>query len=99
MIYVTVKENSLLIEGHAGRGARGTSVPCAAVSAITLTLIRGLSEVAENDIQCQTESGRVRIEWEYLNEVGKKLVDTWYLGICAIQEMYQCIHFISYCKL
>ena len=88
MICVTVKEDSLLIEGHAGWGARG-------VSAITLTLIRGLSEVAENDIQCQTESGRVSIEWEYLNEVGKKLVDTWYLGICAVQEMYQCINFIS----
>lgn len=95
MICVTVKKNSLLLEGHAGLGARGESVPCAAVSAITLTLIRGLSEVAENDIQCQTESGRVSIEWEYLNEVGKKLVDTWYLGICAIQEVYQCIHFIS----
>ena len=72
MIYVTVKENSLLIEGHAGRGARGTSVPCAAVSAITLTLIRGLSEVAENDIQCQTES------W-HLCDTGNVSVHTFYI--------------------
>lgn len=95
MICVTVKEDSLLIEGHAGWGARGRSVPCAAVSAITLTLVRGLSEIAEEDIQCQAEFGRVSIEWEHLSEVGKKLVDTWYLGICAVQEEYHCIKFIS----
>ena len=46
MIEVRVRQDSLSLSGHAGYGPRGQSIVCAAVSAITLTMIEGLREIA-----------------------------------------------------
>lgn len=66
----------------------GQDIVCAAVSALTLTLINGLRAVAGMDISVDSHDGFASIGWEQANEVGKALIDTWYLGICDISREY-----------
>lgn len=95
MIVVNVNENGLEVSGHAGIAPYGRDIVCAGVSAITLTLIRGLCEVANMEMKTSIDNGHVRVEWKKLNDVGKALIDTWYLGMCSIAEEYDnCIKFI-----
>lgn len=94
MIQVQVRENKIRVHGHAGYASAGQDIVCAAVSALTLTLIEGLKHVAQMEIKSRESPGNVCIEWQYMNDTGKTLVDTWFLGICAVQETYHCIEFI-----
>lgn len=66
----------------------GQDIVCAAVSALTLTLINGLRAVAGMDISVDSHDGFASIGWEQANEVGKALIDSWYLGICDISREY-----------
>lgn len=91
MITIHVTDTSLSVTGHAERPAGvppGNNIVCAAVSAVTLTLIEGLREIADLDIEATTESGNVQAKWDRLNDIGKALIDTWLLGISGIQGSY-----------
>ena len=46
MITVLVAEDRIHVSGHANMAPHGTDIVCAAVSALTLTLIQGLKEIA-----------------------------------------------------
>ncbi len=95
MITVKVHKNGLEVNGHAGIAPCGRDIVCAGVSAITLTLLHGLEEIARMEVESISVNGYVSVEWEKLNEVGKALVDTWYLGMCDIADEYQnCIKFM-----
>lgn len=95
MITVKMCQNSLEVSGHARTAPSGQDIVCAAVSAITLTLIMGLEEVAQMDIQENVDSGNIKLEWQRLNDTGKALIDTWYLGMCGIaREHENCIRFV-----
>lgn len=95
MIDVAVGLNGLRVSGHADIAPRGFDIVCAAVSALTLTLIRGLREIALVEITEEVGQGNICIEWQKLNDTGKALVDTWFLGICGVANEYQGIRFIS----
>lgn len=58
------------------------------MSAITLTLIEGLENIALEHIKTRVESGLIVISWEKLNDIGSALISTWFLGILRIQEAY-----------
>lgn len=88
MITVKVRDNSIAVRGHAGMAPAGQDIVCAAVSALTLTLINGLRAVAGMDISVDSHDGFASIGWEQANEVGKALIDSWYLGICDISREY-----------
>lgn len=89
MVQVYVDEQGIIVSGHAVTGAPpGQNIVCAAVSAITLTLIEGLESITEDTIETLTEPGDVRISWERLSPEGRILVDVWYLGIIRIREDY-----------
>ena len=89
MVRVEIRPDHIRVTGHAITGAPpGMNVICAAVSAITLTLIRGLEDVAEEMFSSTVESGNVCINWQRLSDRGNLLVDTWFLGICGIREAY-----------
>lgn len=94
MIEVCVKENGLLLCGHAGYTKNGQDIVCAAVSAITLTLIEGLREIANMRLTEAVDNGNVSVQWQKLNDTGKALIDTWFLGLCHINAEYQCIQFL-----
>lgn len=88
MIAVEVAENRITVIGHAGYAEPGKDIVCAAVSVLTQNLIKSL-EVFTNDLgDCNIEPGNVTIEYENLSERGKLLVDSFFIGICQIQEAY-----------
>lgn len=94
MITVLVAKDRIHLSGHANTAPRGSDIVCAAVSALTFTLIRGLKEIACMGIQESVEGGNICIRWQTLNDTGKALIDTWFLGICGIAEEYPVIEFL-----
>lgn len=91
MIRVHLDLHTITVQGHAPRPENtepGQNIVCAAVSALTLTLIEGLEAIAGMRIETVEEPGNVRIVWMTTNEIGKALIDTWYIGITRIQDSY-----------
>jgi hypothetical protein len=94
MIDVKVGKNRIQVSGHANTAPHGADIVCSAVSALTLTLIRGLKEIARIEPYESVECGNICIEWQVINDTGKALVDTWFLGICGIAAEYPVIRFV-----
>lgn len=95
MIKIQVTEMGIRMNGHAGHFQNGRDIVCAAVSALTCNLINSLQDLAgEELVKNECNSGHAEIQWEKLSEKGKLLVDSWLLGISAINQNYGCIEFI-----
>ena len=98
MIQITYNEMGdmmfLRAEGHAEFAPKGQDIVCAAISALTCNLINSMEELTDNRIRADTDSGKTIIEWEHLDERGQLLVDSWFLGLTAINQEYNCIEFI-----
>lgn len=95
MINILVTSNRICVSGHANTAPKGFDIVCAAVSALTLTLIRGLKDIAGLQLYESVETGNICIEWQTMNDTGKALVDTWFLGICGVAADYKGIYFIN----
>lgn len=93
MIRIKMSDKEINMEGHAGYRAAGQDIVCAAVSALTCSLINSLRELAGAKIEAKTDSGLTIIRWEELSEPAKLLVDSWFLGMAAINQEYNCITF------
>lgn len=94
MIEVMITSKEIQMNGHANRSINGQDIVCAAISALTCNLINSLEELTDNRIRADTDSGKTTIEWEHLDEKGQLLVDSWFLGLTAINQEYNCIEFI-----
>lgn len=94
MITVLVAPDRIHVSGHANTGPRGSDIVCAAVSALTLTLIRGLKEIAYMSLYESVEEGNICIKWQSMTDTGKALIDTWFLGLCGIAAEYPVIEFL-----
>ncbi len=95
MINILVTLDKIHVSGHANIAPEGFDIVCAAVSALTLTLIRGLKYIAFMELYESVEKGNICIKWQTLNDTGKALIDTWFLGICGIAAEYSGINFIQ----
>lgn len=96
MIKIRITNNGVRMDGHAGHRINGQDIVCSAVSALTCTLIMGLQELTDNRIRADTGGtgeGMANIYWGELDKDGRLLVDTWYLGLMALNEQYNCITF------
>lgn len=93
MINITITEHGILMKGHAGHHRNGQDLVCAAVSALTCNLINSLENLTDIRIRAETAEGYTEIYWEKMMEPGKLLVDSWFLGITAINQEYNCITF------
>lgn len=94
MITVTVKDKKISMSGHACRkDSNGIDRVCAAVSALTCSLINSLRDLTGDRIRADTGSGMTVIEWENLSDGGKLLIDSWFLGLTDINREYNCIEF------
>jgi len=92
MIRITISDRGLRLDGHANcKNEHGNDLACAAVSALTVTLAMGLTNIAGEDVNVLLDPGQTVIDWQKLSDTGKALVDTWFLGIEAINEQYKCI--------
>ena len=94
MISIQITEHGIQMSGHAQfRGSDGIDRACAAVSALTCSLINSLRDLTGDRIRADTESGMAIVEWENLSDGGKLLVDSWFLGLTDINREYNCIEF------
>lgn len=94
MISIQITEHGVQMSGHACRkGTDGIDRACAAISALTCSLINSLLELSGDRIRADTTSGMAIIEWENLSDGGKLLVDSWFLGITEVNKEYSCIQF------
>ena len=90
-VHIDGSKHFITVQGHAARpeGVQpGQNIVCAAVSALTLTLIEGLECIANERISARVNAGDVLIEWDELSDIGSALIDTWFIGILKIQEAY-----------
>ena len=94
MVTVLTTPNKIHVSGHANTAPRGEDIVCSAISALTLTLIRGLKGIAGVELSESVEPGNICIEWQEINDTGKALVDTWFLGICGIAAEYPVIEIL-----
>lgn len=94
MIQVNVTSRGIWMHGHACQMVNGQDIVCSAISALTCNLINSLEELTDNRIRAETASGKTTIYWKELDKKGKLLVDSWFLGLTAINQKYHCIEFI-----
>lgn len=90
-VHIDGSKHFITVQGHAARpeGVQpGQNIVCAAVSALTLTLIEGLECIANERISARVDAGDVLIEWDELSDIGSALISTWFIGILKIQESY-----------
>ena len=88
MTAVMVRNDGIEISGHAGYAEAGKDIVCAAVTALTQTLIRSLEDLARDKIQYEISPGRADIHYRNLSEEGKLLVDSFFIGICQVADEF-----------
>ncbi len=98
MVQVEVNTNRIYMKGHAERSQNGQDIVCAAISALTCNLINSLQSLSHDIIHAKTSSGETIIEWQHLSDKGRLLVDSWFLGLVAINQEYNCIQFVQNVK-
>lgn len=94
MIQIKLQNCGIEMTGHAGYHINGQDIVCAAVSALTCSLINSIHNLTSDKIRAETDSGKTVIQWNTLTKEGKLLVDSWFLGMEAINQQYKCIEFI-----
>lgn len=88
MIEVSVRQDGITIFGHAGYAEKGKDIVCAAVSALSQGLLHSLEALTDDEIYYEITDGYIDLEYKNLSEQGKLLVDSFFIGICGIQEAY-----------
>jgi len=88
MINVSISDCEVIVSGHAGYAPPGNDIICAAVSALTQSLASSLEALTEDKINTEIENGYVRIEYGKLSEPGRLLMDSFFIGICGIENEY-----------
>ena len=88
MIEVCSRADGITISGHAGYAAAGQDIVCAAVSALSQTLLQSLEELTEDKIQYDISPGWVDIKHGDLSERAQVLVDSFFVGIEMVANEY-----------
>ena len=88
MIVVTITQDGLSVDGHAGYAETGNDIICAAVSALTQGLIHSMEALTDDRISYRIASGHVDIKYKNLSEQGKLLIDSFFIAMSDIQMTY-----------
>lgn len=88
MIAVSVRKDRIEITGHAGYAEPGKDIVCAGVTTLTQTLIRSLENLTRDKFEYEISPGRADIHCGNLSEEGKFLVDSFFIGVCAIADEF-----------
>lgn len=96
MTTVIITSNSISLKGHAGYAAKGSDVVCAAVSALSQTLVMAAEILTKDDVEYAINSGNLEFGWEEASETLKTLIDGFRIGIMAIAADYpECITLVD----
>lgn len=88
MIDVTVREDRVTVSGHANYAANGEDIICAAVTALSVTLVKSIDDLTDGKIEYDVQPGWVDIKYGDLSEKAKTLVDSFFIGICLIADEF-----------
>ena len=88
MIQIIERNGRVTVSGHAGYASLGQDIVCAAISALTQTLIASIEELTENKIKCDLRRGNAVIEYEDLTEDAQLLVESFFIGVSGIAAAY-----------
>lgn len=88
MIEVRIRPERIEISGHARYAEPGKDIVCAAVTALTQTLIKSIEELTDDEIEYSVSPGRVDINHRNLSEKSKTLVDSFFIGICQVADEF-----------
>ena len=88
MIEIVRTADSLSVKGHANYAEPGKDIVCAAVSALTQTLIQSIEELTDDTIQYDIQPGTVNIKFWCLSDLARGLVDAFFVGIRMIADEY-----------
>lgn len=86
MIAVNVQRDGIVVSGHAGYAEPGKDIVCAGVTTLVQTLVKSLKDLTGDQIQYSIRPGMADIYFKNLSEAGKLLVDSFFLGICSIEQ-------------
>ena len=95
MITAIITNKYIKLQGHAGFHENGHDLVCCAISTLTCNLINSLEQLTDSEIEHTEQSGYVEIRLKSLDEKGSFLIDSWYMGLIAINQQYECISFVS----
>lgn len=88
MIDVTVREDRVTVSGHANYAANGEDIICAAVTALSVTLVKSIEDLTDGKIEYDVRPGWVDIKYGNLSEKAKTLVDSFFIGICLVADEF-----------
>ena len=88
LIAVSVRKDGIEISGHAGYAEAGKDIVCAGVTALVQTLIKSIEGLTQDKIQYEISPGRADIHYGDLSEAGKLLIDSFFIGVCAIADEF-----------
>lgn len=88
MIAVSVRKDGITVSGHAEYAEAGKDIVCAGVSALVQGLIRSVESLASDKIEYEISPGRADIHYRDLSEAGKLLIDSFFIGVCAIADEF-----------
>ena len=88
MIAVSVRKDGITVSGHAEYAEAGKDIVCAGVTALIQTLIKSIGDLTEDKIEYEISPGRADIHYRDLSEAGKLLIDSFFIGVCAIADEF-----------
>ena len=88
MIAVSVRKDGIEVRGHANYAETGKDIVCAGVTALIQTLIKSIGDLTEDKIEYEISPGRADIHYGDLSEAGKLLIDSFFIGVCAIADEF-----------
>lgn len=88
MIEISVKQDGITVEGHAGYAETGKDIVCSAVSVLAQTLIAGIKGLTDDRISYEIKPGKVNIAYKDLSKQAQLLVDSFFIGIIEIITAY-----------
>ena len=81
-------KDRLTVSGHAGYAASGKDIICAAVTALSVTLVKSIEDLTDGKIEYDVQPGWVDIKYRDLSEKAKTLVDSFFIGICLVADEF-----------
>lgn len=88
MIDISVRNDIIIVKGHAHYEEPGKDIVCAGVSVLVQTLIKSIEDLTEDKIETDIKPGLAIIKYRDLSEKTKTMVDLFFIGICQIAEEY-----------
>ena len=89
MIKVTIKDNLITINGHAGYDDKGKDIVCASVSSIVITTINGIIEVNPDAIDYSDLDNEIIIRKLKEDEIVNKLLNNMILLLENLERDYK----------